>query len=145
MVRKSVAEILQNHVTFELEAIDRMYLNAYVPSLQTGAGFVYFLTTQLGARVPSTMMVAPMSERFVAAIDRFVEREGIDLVTFAKGQRKDDVAQQYLTTFKGDEGSRSSRASLRSLKSSTGRGPAAVSSKRSSARISTSAGPIRCS
>ena len=30
MVRKNVAEILSNHVTFELEAIDRMYLNAYV-------------------------------------------------------------------------------------------------------------------
>ena len=54
MVRKNVAEILSNHVTFELEAIDRMYLNAYVPSLQTGGGFVYFLKTQLGVRVPST-------------------------------------------------------------------------------------------
>ena len=52
MVRKNVAEILDHHVTFELEAIDRMYLNAYVPSLQTGGGFVYFLKTQLGARVP---------------------------------------------------------------------------------------------
>jgi len=54
MIRKSVAEILDDHVTFELEAIDRLYLNAYVPSLQTGAGFVYFVKTQLGARVPST-------------------------------------------------------------------------------------------
>ena len=68
MVRKNVAEILSNHVTFELEAIDRMYLNAYVPSLQTGGGFVYFVKTQLQARVPSTMMVAPMSQQFVAAI-----------------------------------------------------------------------------
>jgi hypothetical protein len=34
MIRKSVAEILTRHVTFELEAIDRTYLNAYVPSLQ---------------------------------------------------------------------------------------------------------------
>ena len=52
MIRKSVAEILDQHVTFELEAIDRMYLNAYVPSLQTGGGVVYFLKTQLGVRVP---------------------------------------------------------------------------------------------
>lgn len=104
MVRKNVAEILTNHVTFELEAIDRMYLNAYVPSLQTGAGFVYFLKTQLGVRVPSTMMVAPMSQRFVDAIERFVETEGLDLVTFEKGQRKDDVAQEYLASFEGDEG-----------------------------------------
>src|SRR2546426_8131549 len=104
MVRKNVAEILSNHVTFELEAIDRMYLNAYVPSLQTGAGFVYFLKTQLGVRVPSTVMVAPMSERFVDALERFVETQGIDLVTFQKGQRKDDVAKEYLATFEGDEG-----------------------------------------
>jgi hypothetical protein len=29
MIRKSVAEILDQHVTFELEAIDRMYLNGF--------------------------------------------------------------------------------------------------------------------
>ena len=54
MIRKSVAEILDHHVTFELEAIDRMYLNAYVPSLQTGGGVVYFMKQHVGARVPST-------------------------------------------------------------------------------------------
>ena len=104
MVRKNVAEILTNHVTFELEAIDRMYLNAYVPSLQTGGGFVWFVKTQLGARVPSTMTVAPMSQQFVAAIEHFVDSEGVDLVTFEKGQRKDDIAQAYLAAFDGDEG-----------------------------------------
>jgi hypothetical protein len=62
-------------VTFELEAIDRMYLNAYVTSLQTGGGFAYFLKTQLGVRVPSTVMVAPLSERFVQAIERFTGTE----------------------------------------------------------------------
>src|SRR3972149_10016236 len=81
-----------------------MYLNADVPSLQIGGGLVYFLKTQLGVRVPSTVMVAPMSERFVEAIERFVATEEIDLVTFEKGQRKDDVAQTYLATFEGDEG-----------------------------------------
>jgi hypothetical protein len=104
MIRKSVAEILDNHVTFELEAIDRMYLNAYVPSLQTGGGFAYFLKTQLGVRVPSTVMIAPISERFVKAIERFAETERVDLVTFEKGQRKDDVALEYLAAFGGDEG-----------------------------------------
>ena len=104
MVRKSVAEILRNHVTFELEAIDRMYLNAYVPSLQTGGGIVWCLKTQLGVRVPSTVMVAPMSERFVKALERFVATQGLDLVTFEKGQRKDDVAKKYLATFVGEEG-----------------------------------------
>ena len=104
MVSKNVAEILHDHVTFELEAIDRMYLNAYVPSLQTGAGFVYFLKTQLGVWVPSTVMVAPMTERFVTTIERFVEAEQVDLVTFERGQRKDDVAQEYVAAFTGQEG-----------------------------------------
>ncbi len=104
MVRKNVAEILSNHVTFELEAIDRMYLNAYVPSLQTGGGLVYFLQTQLGVRVPSTVMVAPMSQRFVDAMAHFAETQGVDLITFEKGQRKDDVAKTYLARFAGDEG-----------------------------------------
>ena len=104
MIRKNVTEILNDHVTFELEAIDRMYLNAYVPSLQTGGGFVYFLKTQLGARVPSTAMIAPISERFVKAIEAFAEREGVDVVTFEKRQRKDDVAQDYLARFEGEEG-----------------------------------------
>src|SRR5881296_143268 len=104
MIRKNVAEILQNHVTFELEAIDRMYLNAYVPSLQTGGGMAYFLKAQLGVRVPSTVMVAPMSQRFVDGMERFAETQGVDLVTFKKGQRKDDVAHQYLATFDDEEG-----------------------------------------
>jgi hypothetical protein len=104
MVPKSVAEILEKHVTFELEAIDRMYLNAYVPSLQTGASFAYFAKTQLGACVPSTSLVAPMSERFVAALEAFALREGVDLVTFEKGRRKDDVAHDYLARFDREEG-----------------------------------------
>jgi len=104
MIRKSVAEVLKDHVVLELEGIDRMYLNGYVPSLQTGAGFAYFLRTQLDCRVPSTFMIAPMSKDFVAAIERFVKAQGVDLVSFAKGERKDDVAQEYLARFEGDEG-----------------------------------------
>ena len=104
MIRKSVAEILDQHVTFELEAIDRMYLNGYVPSLQSGGGVVYFMKEHLGARVPSTTMVAPLSKRFVEAIERFAATQGVDVVTFEKGHRKDDVAHQYLAAFTGDEG-----------------------------------------
>jgi hypothetical protein len=121
MIRKSVAEILENHVTFELEAIDRMSLNAYVPSLQSGGGVVYYMKTHLGARVPSTRMVAPLSERFVQAIERFVETEGLDLVTFKKGQRKDDVAHEYLASFTG--GTRASCSSAKRKRRPASFGP----------------------
>ena len=32
---RSVAEVLKQHVTLEVEGIDRMYLNVYQPRLQT--------------------------------------------------------------------------------------------------------------
>src|SRR5205809_6122628 len=83
MIRKSVAEILHDHVTFELEAIDRMYLNAYVRSLQTGAGFVYFVKTQLGVRVPSSDGCA--HESAIRRRDRTVRRY--------RGRRPRDVRE----------------------------------------------------
>jgi hypothetical protein len=35
---RSAADVLADHVLFEIEAIDRMYLNVYQPRLQYGAG-----------------------------------------------------------------------------------------------------------
>jgi hypothetical protein len=34
----TIAEILDGHVTPELESIDRLYLNGYIPGLQSSAG-----------------------------------------------------------------------------------------------------------
>jgi hypothetical protein len=34
---RSVAEVINDHVAFELECIDRMYLNLYVPMLRREA------------------------------------------------------------------------------------------------------------
>jgi len=104
MVHKNVAEIVQEHVTLELESIDRMYLNGYVPSLQTGGGFAWFVREQLGYPIASTAMIAPMSREFLTAIEQFVADTDIDLVPFRKGERKDDVMQDYLQAFEGQEG-----------------------------------------
>lgn len=37
------ADLLEGHITLELESIDRLYLNGYVPQLQHGPGLVGFL------------------------------------------------------------------------------------------------------
>jgi hypothetical protein len=39
---RSVADILREHVTLEVEGIDRMYLNAYGPGLQYASGVAAF-------------------------------------------------------------------------------------------------------
>ena len=38
VTRLSLAEILHEHVTLEVESIDRMYLNVYIPNLQPESG-----------------------------------------------------------------------------------------------------------
>jgi hypothetical protein len=48
MVSQNVAEIIKNHVTREVECIDRMYLNGYVLGLQTESGFIHFVRKHLG-------------------------------------------------------------------------------------------------
>ena len=103
-VARSVAEVLRDHVVLEIEAIDRMYLNVYVPLLQTAGAVATYLRNHRGQRFASTAAVAPMTEAFVRNIEDFVRREGVDLVTFEKRQRKDEVTQQYLRHFEGVEG-----------------------------------------
>src|SRR5262249_26471958 len=66
----------------EYEAIDRMYLNVYVPTLQTVGGMVGYLRVHRGQRFASTTAVAPMTEAFVHNIEQFVAGEGVDLITF---------------------------------------------------------------
>ena len=100
----SVCEVLRDHVVLESESIDRMYLNVYVPQLQRIAGVVWYLRGHLGQRFASTAAVAPKTDAFVANIERFVADQGVDMVSFAKHQRKDDVTQQYLEQFDTDEG-----------------------------------------
>ena len=39
----NVAEIIKDHVTLEVRCLDRLYLNAYVPPVQSSGGVVDFL------------------------------------------------------------------------------------------------------
>jgi hypothetical protein len=101
---RSVGEVLRDHVTLENESIDRMYLNVYVPGLQSVGGVVWYLRGHLGQRFASTATVAPMTEAFVDRIAEFIKERDLDLVHFAKGQRKDEITQNYLARFRGREG-----------------------------------------
>ena len=103
-IARSVSDVLRNHVVMELEAVDRMYLNVYVPQLQTVGAVVGYLRVHRGQRFASTAAVTPITEAFVRSIEQFVSAEAIDLVTFEKGQRKDDITQKYLRSFRKSEG-----------------------------------------
>ena len=103
-VARSVSEVLSQHTTLALECVDRMYLNVYVPLLQTAAGAAHFFRQVRGAAWPSSVLMAPITERFVNAIKSYAARNGIDLVTFRRGERKDERTREYLRTWPGGEG-----------------------------------------
>jgi hypothetical protein len=93
---RSAAEVLSGHVLFEIEAIDRMYLNLYQPRLQHGAGIAAFFVGHRGNRFASSALMAPMTAAFVGSIGHFIAARDLDLVRFAPGQRKDEVTAGYL-------------------------------------------------
>ena len=95
-VARSVSDVLDDHVTLEVECVDRMYLNVYQPRLQHVNGVVWFFRGHRGAAFASSALMDPISKAFVAAIHRFCRDRDVPLVDFVKGQRKDDLAHEYL-------------------------------------------------
>ncbi len=96
---RSVADVLSRHVLFEVESIDRLYCNLYVPQLQRAEGIVGFIRGHLGQPIASTAAIAPMSRDFVARLRSFADAHDIPRVDFARGQRKDDVMHEHLAAF----------------------------------------------
>jgi len=100
----SVSTILRDHVTLSIRSFDRLYLNGYVPTLQTSGQLVTFLRHHLGQPLASPALFGPLRERFVGAVHALVERLGIPLIRFQRKQRKDDVAAWHRARFDADEG-----------------------------------------
>ena len=48
----NVNDLLEGHVALDLECLDRLYLNGYVPNLQVGGQIHRFLKDHLGCPVP---------------------------------------------------------------------------------------------
>lgn len=103
-VPRTVSEILQERVTLEVECIDRMYLNVYVPQLQRALGVAMFFRAHRGEPVASSVLMGRVSAAFLRAIDDFAREHEVPVVTFEKGQRKEDVAKAHLAHFQGREG-----------------------------------------
>ncbi len=96
---RSAADVLREHVVFELECIDRIYCNVYVPKLQRELGVVGFIREHLGKPVASTAVLADRTEAFYSEVRQFAAARGVEIVEFAAGQRKDDVMRERLARF----------------------------------------------
>jgi len=100
----SVAQLQSENVVMELDCIDRMYLNLYVPQLTSAPGVAAYFRNYLGHRFASTKAAVEMSVAFRRAVLAFSAEHGVPMVHFQKGQRKDEVMAKRLRRFKAQEG-----------------------------------------
>ena len=91
----NIHELIRDHVTLSIRCLDRLYLHAYMPKLQTSGGLCYFLRDHLGHPIPSPALFTPMLDRFVRAIKTYASTHAVPLITFERGQRKDDIVADY--------------------------------------------------
>ena len=82
---RTAAQVLSGHVRLDIRCIHGFFCH------HRGNQFV------------SSALMRPMTERFAADIRHYIDVRGLDLVRFAKGQSKDQVARGYLAGHDGGE------------------------------------------
>jgi hypothetical protein len=84
----TVNDLLDGHAALDLECMDRIYLNGYVPTLQVGGQVVSFMTQHLGYPIPSPAIMEKVGTRFRQSVKRFADAEHVPVVRFKRGDRK---------------------------------------------------------
>ncbi|HSU35638.1 MAG TPA: hypothetical protein VLJ88_08255 [Propionibacteriaceae bacterium] len=92
----TVTGLLDGHVALDVECLDRLYLNGYVPKLQVSGQVAGFMTRHLGYPIPSPAIMEKIGTRFRRAVSVFATAHQIPLVHFKKDGRKQDVMRPYL-------------------------------------------------
>jgi hypothetical protein len=92
----TVNDVLEGHFALDIECLDRIYLNACVPILQTSAQVVAFLSGHLGFPFPSPVLFRQLGDRFRRAVASFAEANEIPWVRFGKDQAKLEAMGPHL-------------------------------------------------
>jgi len=91
----TIPELLDGHITLEVECLDRLYLNGYIGKLATGPGLVFFMREQLGKPIPSPVVLGQISEGFREAVKALAEQEAIPVYQFRHKEKKDDLTNEF--------------------------------------------------
>jgi hypothetical protein len=84
----TVNDVLDGHVSLDIQCLGRIYLNAYVPKLQSSAQVAAFLSGHLGFPLPSPALFNQVGQRLRRrAVASYAEANEIPWVKFGK----DDV------------------------------------------------------
>jgi hypothetical protein len=83
----NINDVLEGHVALEIECVDRLYLNAYVPILQVGGQVIRFLHDHLGHEIASPAVLGRIGTRFRGAVKQFAKERGIPVLALKKPDR----------------------------------------------------------
>src|SRR5664279_3358384 len=95
----TVNDLLDGHVVLDVQCLDRIYLNGYVPILQVGGQVVTFMTKHLGYRIPAPAIMEKIGTRFRQDVSSFAEDHHIPVVRFKKADRKIDVMRCHPVSY----------------------------------------------
>jgi hypothetical protein len=90
----NINELLDGHVTLEMECIDRMYLNGYIGNLATGGQLKVFLNQQLKKPYASPVLLGQMTRDWVARLKEYAKEKEIPVRHFKHGEDKDEIANR---------------------------------------------------
>jgi hypothetical protein len=100
----NVETLLRDHVRLQVDCIDRLYLNGFVPILQRPQNLWWYLVKHRGWPIPSPALLKRLVDAFVESIRAFAERERVPILPFEKGARKEEVVRRHLARLQGEEG-----------------------------------------
>jgi hypothetical protein len=83
----NINDVLDGHVSLQVDCVDRLYLNAYVPKLQVAGQVVTFLSDHLGFPVPSPSLMEKIGNRFRRDVKAFAVRRHIPILALKKPDR----------------------------------------------------------
>ena len=90
------ATLLRDHVTLTCRSVDRIFLQAYVPKLQSVGWVCQFLRWQRSYEIPSSAAFGKIGDAYVADIHRWATANGVPVIRFAKGENKEEIARPLI-------------------------------------------------
>src|SRR5881409_839664 len=90
------ATLLRDHVTLKCRSIDRIFLQAYVPKLQSVGQVCIFLRWLRKVPIPSSAAFGKIGEAYEKAIRTFAKDNDIPFIRFEKKKDKEATARPLI-------------------------------------------------
>ena len=82
----NINDVLEGHIALDVACVDRLYLNAYIPSLQVG-GQVERFCDHLAQPIASPVVIQRIGNRFRRDVDAFAKTHRIPILHLNKPDR----------------------------------------------------------